>query len=488
MSGKRQLLRFCPMTQSGFSLIELVVVIVVIGILLSIAMQSMEGLVKDARLSKTEREMEMLAKAIVGNPDIAGGGGRSDFGYVGDIGAFPSNLQALYENPGYGTWNGPYIPFGLTQDSTGFKIDEWGKAYTYSGGITITSTGSGTTISKKIADATSDYLLNTCNGTIKDANDSLPGATYADSINIKITIPDGSGSIIVKTYHPDSTGAFTLDSLPVNTHPLEIIYIPENDTLHRFLTIFPRHRSNKHYRFAFDYFGNDADSEMIVLSTQNLASIGGLSFGDEDIVVYDPAADTASLFFDGSAIFAGSEIIDAVHVLPDNHSVISTSSSASIGGLTFDEDDLIEYNPSTGTATIYLDGATVFSLGENIDAVHILSNGHIIMSTANSATIGPLSFNDYDLVEYNPVAGTATLYFDGGTVLSGASNIDAVYVRDNGNIILSTDAASESIGSLTFNDEDLVEYNPITGNAIMYFDSDIPFGTESEDINGVYIK
>lgn len=241
--------------ESGFSLIELTIVIVVVGILAAIAMQSMTALVEDNRQVKTEREMEMLANAIVGDPSALNGGLRSDFGYIGDVGAFPPNLQALYENPGsYATWDGPYIPSGFAQDSTGFKTDEWGTLYNYSGGITITSTGSGSSITKKIADATSDYLLNTFNGTIKDANDSLPGSVYDDSVDIKITVPDGSGSTVTKTYHPDSTGAFLLDSLPVGMHPLRIIYTPEVDTLFRYLTILPRHKSSIVYNFALSHF------------------------------------------------------------------------------------------------------------------------------------------------------------------------------------------------------------------------------------------
>jgi len=243
--------------QDGFSLIELTIVIVVIGILAAVVMQSMTALVEDSRQVKTEREMEMLANAIVGDPSATNGGVRSDFGYVGDIGAFPPNLQALFQNPGsYATWDGPYIEFGFSQDSTGFKKDEWGSLYSYSGDITITSTGSGSTIAKKIADATSDYLLNTFNGTIKDSNDSLPGPVYDDSVDIKVTVPDGSGSTVTKTYHPDSTGAFTLDSLPAGKHVLRIIYTPDVDTLFRYLTILPRHKSDVDYKFASTHFSS----------------------------------------------------------------------------------------------------------------------------------------------------------------------------------------------------------------------------------------
>jgi hypothetical protein len=164
-------------------------------------------------------------------------------------------LQALYQNPGsYATWDGPYVATGFAQDSTGFKIDEWGSSYSYSGGVIITSTGSGATITKKVADSTSDYLLNTINGTIKDANDSLPGSIYDDSVDIEVTIPNGSGSSVTKTYNPDSAGAFTLDSIPVGQHELRVIFTPEADTLFRYVTILPRHKGNLNYKFASAHF------------------------------------------------------------------------------------------------------------------------------------------------------------------------------------------------------------------------------------------
>jgi len=245
-----------PIRQSGFSFIELLVVIVVIGILASVAMQSMTARVEDVRRLQTEREMEMLARAIVGDPSLTQNGARSDFGYVGDVGAFPPNLQALYQNPGgYTTWDGPYLTTSFVADSTGFKSDAWGKPYAYAGGVLISSTGSGTAITKKIADATSDYLLNRITSSITDATGAIPGATYADSIIVAISYPNGAGGTSGKTYHPNAAGGFTLDSIPAGTHSLRIVFTPENDTLQRYLTVLPRHRSQIAYRIATTFSG-----------------------------------------------------------------------------------------------------------------------------------------------------------------------------------------------------------------------------------------
>jgi len=227
----------------GFSLIELIVIIVVLGILAAVAMQSMSASVEDIRRIETEREMDMLADAMVGNASLYSGGARSDFGYVGDIGAFPLNLQALAENPGgYTTWNGPYLPAGFVQDTVGYLLDAWGQPYQYAGGVIVTSGGGGTPITKKIANAAADYLSNTLSGVITDANDSVPGIIYMDSVDIAISIPDGSGGTTTRTATPDSAGNFTLAVLPVGTHPVAAVYRPATDTLVRYVTILPRHR------------------------------------------------------------------------------------------------------------------------------------------------------------------------------------------------------------------------------------------------------
>ncbi len=241
-------MRFTTIDENGFSLVELAVVLVVIGIMVGVVMESMTARLEDSRFVETEREMELLVQAIVGSASVTPGGQRSDFGYVGDVGAFPPDLQALRVNPGsYSTWDGPYFESRFAEDSLGFKLDGWGKPYTYTGGLTITSTGRGSPIEKKIADDFSDYLINSFSGTVTDVNGDPPGPDYADSVRIEITIPDGSGGTVTRGCAPGSGGQFTLDSLPVGTHSLQIIYRPDQDTLRRYLTILPRHKSPHTY-------------------------------------------------------------------------------------------------------------------------------------------------------------------------------------------------------------------------------------------------
>jgi type II secretory pathway pseudopilin PulG len=251
-----------PIGFTGFSLIELLVMIIVVGILATVAMQSMTALVTDSRRMETEGEMGMLAAGIAGDPRLMQDGIRSDFGYVGDVGAFPPNIEALLKNPGLGTWRGPYIGSKYLEDNTSLVIDAWGSPYSYDGATAITSTGSGSSITRRLPGSNDDYLRNSLEAHIADINDSLPGVTYADSVNVTIAVPNGAGGINSRLYHPAPDGIVSIDSLPIGVHPVLVVFEPMADTLRRNVTILPRHKSTPPpvWRFARSCFSDAGPS------------------------------------------------------------------------------------------------------------------------------------------------------------------------------------------------------------------------------------
>ncbi|MFK5915319.1 MAG: LamG domain-containing protein [Woeseiaceae bacterium] len=222
-------------------------------------------------------------------------------------------------------------------------------------------------------------------------------------------------------------------------------------------------------------------SQTIILSTNNTETLGGLSFTDGSLAEYSPSANSSTLYFNEN-LFSGNEDINAVHILANGIIILSTDNNATLGGLSFRDDDLVAYDPSNDTATLYFDGGNLFSNGgEDIDAVYIRDNGNIILSTVGDATLGGISFTDGDLIEYNPSTDSASLFFDESN-FNGGADIDGVHILANGNILLST-TNNETLGGLSFNDGSIAEYNPGTDAATLYFDENLFSG--GADINAL---
>ena len=195
----------------------------------------------------------------------------------------------------------------------------------------------------------------------------------------------------------------------------------------------------------------------IIVSTSETETLGNIKFEDGSLVEYDIATDTSQMILDESEIFTGNADIDAAFILDNGNIVLSTDSTATIGGLTFDDGDLVEYDPGTKTAALFFD-EDLFDDNENIDAVSVLSNGHIILSTTSSAKLGGTLLDAGDLVEYDPLTDVGTLFLNQDEHFSSFyPNIDAVYVLDSYNVILSTNDAT--LGGLSLDDADLVRYN-----------------------------
>jgi general secretion pathway protein G len=101
--------------EAGFSLTEMLVVLVIMALLMALVAPNFLGRVGGARSQSAEAQIENLASAL----EI----------YSLDVGRYPdteSGLNALVEPPaGVTGWAGPYLRRG------GVPLDPWGNAYLY---------------------------------------------------------------------------------------------------------------------------------------------------------------------------------------------------------------------------------------------------------------------------------------------------------------------------------------------------------------------
>lgn len=96
--------------KGGFTLIEILLVVVIIGILAGIALPKLSGHTRRAEITRARAEIENIATALAQ--------------YEMDMGEFPRSLLELVSSPGSDRWNGPYLPKGVPNDP-------WRRPYVY---------------------------------------------------------------------------------------------------------------------------------------------------------------------------------------------------------------------------------------------------------------------------------------------------------------------------------------------------------------------
>ncbi len=247
------------MSKRGYTLIEMILVIVIIGILGSIAARSLNNTSDNQRFDQTIEEMRLIARSIAGDERLISDGIRTDFGYVGDIGALPPNLDALVANPGgYATWSGPYIHGGFVEDAAGYKTDAWNELYAYSGGVTVASNGGGSPITKQIANSPAELSANTVTGFVRDINGAPPGDS-ASNVAITLYYPDGAGSITSSSTVPSRAGEFSFaNMIPIGLQKIWAVVSGVADTASKYVIVNPGTVTLTELRFTSSLWSSSA--------------------------------------------------------------------------------------------------------------------------------------------------------------------------------------------------------------------------------------
>ncbi|MCP4012351.1 MAG: hypothetical protein GY728_04495, partial [Phycisphaeraceae bacterium] len=225
--------------------------------------------------------------------------------------------------------------------------------------------------------------------------------------------------------------------------------------------------------------GGDDGSGIILLAIQGdpIFSFGRVR--NEDVVAVDLATNEVSLWFDGSDVGLSSFRLDGLSRLPDGDLLLSFNAGGTVGGVTFDDSDIVRFTPTqlgaatAGTFSLWFDGSDVglTTNGEDINAFDVLEDGTIIISTQAGHRLASVRGNDEDLLAFTPsslgatTSGTFARYFDGsdvGLASSNAEDIDAIWINESLGVISMSTIGSFAVTGLSGADEDLFDFTPST--------------------------
>jgi len=160
--------------------------------------------------------------------------------------------------------------------------------------------------------------------------------------------------------------------------------------------------------------------------------------------------------------------------------------------------DVPTTDPSGATATVFLPWeivrydpggyGVVLTLppGTPVDGLHQMCRGDWLLSVEVPTTLGGVTYEPTDVVRYDPLAGTYSLFFGGaGAGVPQGSDVDAVFLiaDDASDLVLSFEIPT-AIGAATYDPADLVRYSG--GTFSLYFDASaaVPPVPQSLNVTG----
>ncbi|MFI5182252.1 MAG: DUF11 domain-containing protein [Thermoanaerobaculia bacterium] len=146
------------------------------------------------------------------------------------------------------------------------------------------------------------------------------------------------------------------------------------------------------------------------LSFDTAVVLGGTTFQRNDVIRYSGGAYSLALSGSAAGIPDGVDVKDVA--LHGTNLLLSFDSGFSAGSVTFTPRDVAEWNGAA--LSKFFDGvAAGIPDGVRIDGLHLLPNGHLLLSFDVAGVVGGVSFNHEDILEYTPGSGTWEMAYAG---------------------------------------------------------------------------
>lgn len=225
------------MGRKGFTLVEVVVILAVLAVLAGVAVPVALRIFETAAEDATREEMLSLKKAMIGDSKRLQNSVRNDFGFLGNMGRLPNNLDELFVQgtlPGYAFdssrqagagWRGPYITGGFANEGVeGFKKDGLGNDYSLTvgaGGLDGSLVSNGPDgLPGTADDIVLEMLPVETNGIIRGTVRDITGNGLP---SVPVTLNFSSvGFLRAVTATTDTNGNFSFSSVPFGSHSIEV--------------------------------------------------------------------------------------------------------------------------------------------------------------------------------------------------------------------------------------------------------------------------
>lgn len=324
------------MNRRGFTLIEVIVILAVISILAAIAVPLALRIFERTAEDATREELANLKKAMIGDPQKLQSSFRSEFGFLGDVGRIPANLDELLiqgslpaftfdasKQAGAG-WKGPYITGAAAGSAAAeFKKDQWGNDYTYSDADFTNADGQA-----------ADGKI-TSNG---------PDGVFGNSDDIVLEILKNETSATVRGKVKDTAGV-GLEAVPVE------FYSPVNGTL---TTTTATTDANGEYALTLAPFGPRGVRALprLVYSPGSVTTSGGGQNIEFKVVNYSTSSYTITQI---RADFSGGANYDQIQI---NNVTVDSSSNFVNGQVVTVTSTTIAASPATRPSMrVYVDSS-----------------------------------------------------------------------------------------------------------------------------------
>lgn len=223
---------------SGVTLLELLVVLMILSIILTAAVKTWDVTLERGRAETTSRKLNELSSVIVGDRDYIVAGRRADFGFVGDMGRLPNNLQELVVSPlitppESSRWRGPYLRPTFNESPDGYRTDGWGDTIIYNvDSLFLRSLGG-----RGLADQTrwqtvylpfdrNDLTGNTVDGQVVDVRGAPPPDSLTTYLKVILYYPFEGKLVVHEALSPNLTnGQFTFTAVPQGTFRIVAMYV-----------------------------------------------------------------------------------------------------------------------------------------------------------------------------------------------------------------------------------------------------------------------